>query len=59
MNERFTPELFLTISEMWNSILKSGDDIEEVRTNLLNHVNERHFTSYSCTDGYESIRYYF
>lgn len=50
MKEKFTPELFLSISDRWNSILKSGDDVEAIRTNLLNHINERHFTSYSEKD---------
>jgi len=50
MEEIYTPQLFMSISDRWNSILKSGDDIEEVRTNLLNHVNERHFKSYSDAD---------
>jgi lysine 2,3-aminomutase len=50
MKEIYTPELFFSISDGWISILKSGDDIDEVRTNLLNHVNERHFKSYSDAD---------
>jgi lysine 2,3-aminomutase len=50
MKKSYTPQLFLSISDRWNSILKSGDDIDEVRTNLLNHVNERHFKSYSDAD---------
>ncbi len=47
MKERFTPELFLSISDRWSSILKSGADLDEIRHNLLNHINERHFTTYS------------
>jgi len=47
MKEKYTPEFFLSLSDRWNSILKSGDDIDDIRSNLLNHINERHFTSYS------------
>jgi lysine 2,3-aminomutase len=50
MKEKFTPELFPSISDRWNSILRSGDNIDDIRTNLLNYINERHFTSYSYTD---------
>lgn len=47
MNEKYTPELFLSISETWNAILRSGNDIEEIRNDLINHVNMKHFTTYS------------
>jgi lysine 2,3-aminomutase len=50
MKERFTPELFLSISDRWSSILKSGADLDEIRQNLLNHINERHFITYSGKD---------
>ena len=50
MLERYTPELFLSISDKWNSILKSGRDIDKIRMNLLNYVNERHFITYSGSD---------
>lgn len=47
MKDNFTAETFLSISDKWNSILKSRDTLDDIRTNLLNHVNERHFISYS------------
>ena len=50
MEERYSSERFLSISDKWNSLLKSTDHIDDIRTNLLDHVNERHFTSYSDQD---------
>lgn len=50
MIEKFTPELFLSISEKWNSILRSGSDINEIRHTLLNYINEKQFTTYSDRD---------
>lgn len=50
MKKEYIPELFMSISDRWKSILKSGDDIDGIRTSLLKHVNERHSTSYSYTD---------
>ncbi len=50
MKEKFTPELFLSISGRWSSILRSGDNIDSIRQNLLNHINERHFITYSDKD---------
>jgi len=47
MKDRFTPELFLSVSEKWTSILRSGGEIDEVRRKLLDHINHRHFVSYS------------
>lgn len=47
MTDEFTPEVFLSISDKWNSILASGNSIEDIRISLLNHVNDKHFTSYS------------
>ncbi|PKL41307.1 MAG: KamA family radical SAM protein [Spirochaetae bacterium HGW-Spirochaetae-1] len=50
MEEKFTSVLFLSLSESWRSILRSGDDIHKIRENLLNHINERHFITYSDKD---------
>lgn len=50
MKEIFTPELFLSISDRWNSILKEKAEIEKIRENLLSHINEKHFISYSDID---------
>ncbi|HOP62523.1 MAG TPA: KamA family radical SAM protein [Spirochaetota bacterium] len=50
MKEKFTADTFLLISEKWNSILKSGTDIEEIRRELLHHINHRHFITYSEKD---------
>jgi lysine 2,3-aminomutase len=47
MKEKFTPELFLSLSDRWTIILKSGADISDIRQNLMSHINERHFTTYS------------
>lgn len=47
MKKKYTPELFLSISEKWNSILRSGTGIEEKRVMLLHHINHSHFISYS------------
>lgn len=47
MKRKFTPELFLSVSPEWSSILRSNDSMEDIRRNLLNHVNNLHFISYS------------
>ena len=47
MKEKFTPELFLSISDEWNSILSADTGLEDIRQNLLQHVNHRHFVSYT------------
>ncbi|MBN2158185.1 MAG: KamA family radical SAM protein [Spirochaetes bacterium] len=47
MKEKFTPQLFLSLSEEWNAILRSGEDIEEIRKNLMHHINHRQFITYS------------
>lgn len=47
MKEKYTPELFLSISEELNNILTTGEGIEEIRKNLIHHINHRHFTTYS------------
>lgn len=47
MKEKFTPELFLSVSKELNNILGSGQDMEEIRKNLIHHINHRHFTTYS------------
>lgn len=47
MKERYTPELFLSISKEWNSILRQGKDLELTREKLVSHVNHRHSISYS------------
>lgn len=50
MSKKFTPEMFLSISERWNTILKSGKDPEEIRIDLLHHINHRQFYTYSEKD---------
>jgi len=50
MKIKYTPELFLAISEEWNNILKSGRDIEDIRIDLLHHINHRQFFTYSEKD---------
>ncbi len=50
MKTEFTPQLFLSISEEWNNILKSGKDFEEKRIDLLHHINHRQFFTYSEKD---------
>ncbi len=50
MEKQYTPELFRTISDEWNSILGADTGIESIRTELLHHVNHRHFYSYSDRD---------
>ncbi len=51
MKRKFTPELFLSVSPEWSSILRSNDSMEDIRRNLLNHVNNLHFISYSGASG--------
>ena len=50
MKECYTPGLFLSISEEWNRIVQSDNEIEKIREDLLNHVNQRHFITYSDID---------
>ena len=47
MNKKYTPDYFLSISEDWTAILRSGEDSEIIRERLLQHVNKRHFITYS------------
>ena len=51
MREKFTPDMFLSVSEDWNSILHTAESIDEIRKNLLSHINQRHFISYSGSAG--------
>jgi len=47
MNKKYTPDYFLSISEDWTAILRLGEDSEIIRERLLQHVNKRHFITYS------------
>lgn len=47
MKEYYTPEFFMSISGEWNRILSTKNDVERIRENLLNHINQRHFLTYS------------
>ncbi|HPX90305.1 MAG TPA: KamA family radical SAM protein [Spirochaetota bacterium] len=47
MEIRYSADTFLAISEKWCEILSAKADIEEIRTNLIHHINHRQFESYS------------
>lgn len=47
MKKNYTPELFLSISRDWNTILRSGGDVEDKRVKLIHYINHSHFISYS------------
>ena len=45
MGIRYSADTFLAISEKWREILSAKADIEEIRTNLIHHINHRQFES--------------
>lgn len=47
MKEYYTPDLFMSISGDWNRILSTKNDVERIREDLLDHINQRHFITYS------------
>lgn len=47
MKEYYTPDFFMSISGEWTRILQSENEIEKIREDLLNHINRRHFLTYS------------
>ncbi len=50
MENYYTPELFMTISDEWNGLLGADASLEETRVKLLHLINHRHFYSYSDRD---------